>query len=300
MVKSRKIALLLATITAVIYGVSFTVAKEVMPVYIKPYGFIFLRVFGAAILFWISSFFIKIEKIPAKDFFKIAIAAVFGVALNMLTFFKGLSLTTPISGAVIMVTTPILVLSFSAIFLKERTSVIKIIGIIIGMIGAIVLISFGKKLNGGHNEVLGNFLVFINAASYALYLILVKELTKKYHPIHLAKWLYTFGLLMVLPFSIHQVLEIDFTHFPTTIWFKIIFIVVFTTYITYLFNLIAITKLKPTTVSIFIYLQPVFATIYALFTHSDSLNSIKIIATLLIFAGVNLVTKPEIKKSVKT
>ncbi len=239
MVKSRKTALLLATITAVIYGVSFTVAKEVMPVYIKPYGFIFLRVFGAAILFWISSFFIKIEKIPANDFFKITIAAVFGVALNMLTFFKGLSLTTPISGAVIMVTTPILVLSFSAIFLKEKTSVIKIMGIIIGMIGAIILISFGKKLNSGHNEVLGNFLVFINAASYALYLILVKELTKRYHPIHLAKWLYTFGLLMVLPFSIHQVLEIDFTHFPTTIWFKIIFIVVFTTYITYLFNFVS-------------------------------------------------------------
>ncbi len=297
MVKSRKIALILATIAALIYGVSFTVAKEVMPVYVKPYGFILLRVLGATILFWISSFFIKKEHINLKDFSKIAIAAIFGVALNMLTFFKGLSMTTPISGAVIMVTTPILVLSFSAIFLKERITIIKIIGIIIGMIGAVVLISFGKKLNGGHNEVLGNFLVFINATSYALYLILVKKLTQKYHPIHLAKWLYTFGLLFVLPFSLHQVLEIDMTQFTMSIWLKAGFIIVFTTFITYLFNLIAITKLKPTTVSIFIYLQPVFATIYALLTNSDSLNNIKIIATLLIFFGVYLVTKPE--KSVK-
>ena len=298
MVKSRKIALILATIAALIYGVSFTVAKEVMPVYVKPYGFILLRVLGATILFWISSFFIKKEHINLKDFSKIAIAAIFGVALNMLTFFKGLSMTTPISGAVIMVTTPILVLSFSAIFLKERITIIKIIGIIIGMIGAVVLISFGKKLNGGHNEVLGNFLVFINATSYALYLILVKKLTQKYHPIHLAKWLYTFGLLFVLPFSLHQVLEIDITQFTMSIWLKVGFIILFTTFVTYFFNLIAITKLKPTTVSIFIYLQPVFATIYALLTNSDSLNNIKIIATLLIFFGVYLVTKPE--KPVKT
>lgn len=298
MQKSRNIALLLATITAVIYGVSFTVAKEVMPVYVKPYGFIFLRVLGAAILFWISSLFIKQEKISKKDFVKIGVAAIFGVALNMLTFFKGLSMTTPISGAVIMVTTPILVLSFSAIFLKEKATITKLIGIIIGMIGAIVLISFGKKINGGQNEVLGNFLVFINAASYALYLILVKKLTQKYHPLHLAKWLYTFGLFMVFPFSILQVLEIDITQFTTSIWLKITFIIVFTTFVTYLFNLIAISKLKPTTVSIFIYLQPVFATIYALLTHSDTLNNIKIIATVLIFLGVYLVTKPS-KKDLK-
>jgi drug/metabolite transporter (DMT)-like permease len=293
MQQNRKIALLLATITAIIYGVSFTVAKDVMPAYVKPYGFIFLRVLGASILFWLTSFFFKKEKINIKDFSRIFIASIFGVALNMLTFFKGLSMTTPISGAVIMVTTPILVLTFSGLFLNEKTSAKKISGIIIGMIGAIILISFGKKVNEGQNEILGNFLVFINAASYALYLILVKKLTQKYHPIHLAKWLYTFGLLLVLPFSIKQVFEINPSEFSEIIWLKIGFIVFFTTFITYLFNLIAITRLKPTTVSIFIYLQPVFATIYALFTNSDSLNSIKIIATLFIFAGVYLVTKPD-------
>jgi drug/metabolite transporter (DMT)-like permease len=299
MQQNRKIALLLATITAIIYGVSFTVAKDVMPAYVKPYGFIFLRVLGASILFWLTSFFFKKEKINIKDFSRIFIASIFGVALNMLTFFKGLSMTTPISGAVIMVTTPILVLTFSGLFLNEKTSAKKITGIIVGMIGAIILISFGKKVHEGQNEILGNFLVFINAASYAIYLILVKKLTQKYHPIHLAKWLYTFGLLLVLPFSIKQVFGINPSEFSEIIWLKIGFIVFFTTFITYLFNLIAITRLKPTTVSIFIYLQPVFATIYALFTNSDSLNSIKIIATLFIFVGVYLVTKPD-DNTVKT
>jgi drug/metabolite transporter (DMT)-like permease len=301
---SRKTALILATTTALIYGVSFTVAKDVMPKYIKPYGFILLRVFGATILFWISNFFIKKEKIAKSDFINIFIAAIFGVALNMLTFFKGLSLTTPINGAVIMVTTPILVLILSSIILKEKVTILKIIGISIGLLGASILILYGKNLGLSKNIVLGNFLIFINAASYALYLILVKKLTKKYHPLQLAKWLYTFGLLMIIPFSIKQLIAIDFVALPNIIIYKILFIVILTTYITYLFNLIAIKKLKPTTVSIFIYLQPVFATTYALYVKSDSLNTIKIIATLLIFVGVYLVTIPKkskwsIKKHIK-
>lgn len=287
---SRNVALLLASITAVIYGVSFTIAKEVMPVYIKPYGFILLRVGGATILFWISGLLIQKEKIDSRDFIKIFLAAVFGVALNMLTFFKGLSMTTPISGAVMMVTTPILVLTFSSVFLAEKATLKKITGIIIGLIGAFFLIVYGKKLGSGENEVFGNLLVFVNAASFAIYLILVKGLTAKYHPLTFAKWLYLFGLIMVIPFGHEQVTEVDFQSLTTIVYLKIGFIVVFTTFITYLFNLLAISKLKPTTVSIFIYLQPVIATIYALIVKSDSLNNVKIIATLLIFVGVYLVT----------
>jgi len=287
---NRNLALFLATITAVIYGVSFTIAKEVMPQYIKPYGFIVLRVLGATILFWIAGFFISKEKIQHKDFVRIFFAAIFGVALNMLSFFQGLSMTTPISGAVMMVTTPILVLTFSSIFLKEKVTIKKIAGIIIGLIGAVFLIAYGKKLGNGNSEFYGNLLVFINAVSFALYLILVKNLTSKYHPLTFAKWLYLFGLVMVVPFGLEQVSVVDFSSLSTIIYYKIGFIVVFTTFITYFFNLLAIRKLKPTTVSIFIYLQPVIATIYALLVKSDSLNTVKLIATLLIFVGVYLVT----------
>ncbi len=292
---SRNIALLLAFITAIIYGVSFTIAKEVMPEYIKPYGFILLRVTGATLLFWIAGLFIMKEKIATKDFGRIFLAAIFGVALNMLTFFKGLSMTTPISGAVMMVTTPILVLTFASIFLGEKITIKKITGIFIGLIGAVVLIAYGKNINNGNNEFIGNLLVLVNAASFALYLIIVKSLTSKYHPLTFAKWLYLFGLIMVIPFGIEEVREIDFEILPNNIILKIGFIVVFTTFITYLFNLLAIRKLKPTTVSIFIYLQPVIATMYALIVKSDSLNIVKVVATLLIFVGVYLVTFKNVK-----
>lgn len=291
---SRNFAFLLAFLATIIYGVSFTVAKDVMPIYIKPFGFILLRVLGATILFWIGSFFIKKEKIAFLDYSRIFLAAVFGIALNMLAFFKGLSLTTPISAAVMMVTSPILVLSFSAIFLNEKATKRKLAGILIGMAGAAILILYGQEIDLGGNAMLGNFLVLINASSYALYLILIKNLTDKYNPLTFAKWLYLFGLILVIPFGFKELSVVTWDAIPQIAFYKIGFIVVATTFLTYLFNLYAIRNLKPTTLSIFMYLQPVIASVYALIVGSDTLNSVKIMATILIFIGVFLVTtKPK-------
>ena len=295
---SRNKALIAAFLAALIYGVSFTIAKEVMPYYVKPYAFIILRVSGATLLFWIMSFFFKKEAIDTQDYIRIFLAAIFGVALNMLSFFKGLSLTTPISASVMMLTSPILVLILSAIILKEKITIIKTLGIIIGLAGAIFLILYGQRIGESKDAMLGNFLVFVNAASYGLYLIIVKRLTDKYHPFTFIKWLYLMGLIMVIPFGYSELQEVQWQDLPTSILYKIGFVVVFTTFLTYLLNIFALTKLKPTTLSIFIYLQPVIATMYALFTKSDTINTTKIIATLFIFLGVFLVTKKSTTKEV--
>lgn len=286
----RNIALLLAFMAALIYGVSYTVAKDVMPLHIKPYAFIILRVLGATILFWAISVFAKKEKIDRQDYLRIFLAAIFGAAFNMLTFFKGLSLTSPINASVIMLTVPIVVLLLSTLILKEKVSLKKILGIAIGLCGAFVLIVYGQSINSGENPLLGNFLVFVNASLYSFYLIIVKRLTDKYHPLTFVKWIYTFGLIMVIPFGFSELQEVQWQSMSTDILLKAGFIVVFTTFFTYLFNLFALTKLKPTTLSIFIYLQPVIASIYALLTNSDSLSVVKILATLLIFTGVYMVT----------
>lgn len=288
----RTLALIAVAIATIIYGITYTVAKEVMPNYVAAFGFILLRVLGATIVFWVIGLFIKAKPIEKGDFKKIAIASFFGVGLNMLTFFKGLSYTSPINASVIMVTTPILVLIFSSILIKEKLVRNKIIGIIIGLIGAVVLIVYGSSSKGNtENMVLGNFLVFINAASYGMYLVVTKKLIAKYHPIVFIKWLYLFGLVFVIPFSFSEFMAIQWSVMPASIYFKIGFVVFFTTCITYLFNLYGLSKLKPTTVSVFIYLQPVIATLYALLVGSDSLNDVKVIATILIFLGVYLVGK---------
>ncbi|MFY9241605.1 MAG: DMT family transporter [Polaribacter sp.] len=290
--KTRNLAFIAVSIATLIYGLNYTIAKDVMPTYVKPFAFILLRVSGATIVFWIASLFVKSEKIDKSDFKKIFIASFFGIALNMLAFFKGLSLTTPISASVMMVTSPIMVLIFSSILIKKGIEKQKILGVFIGLIGAILLIIYGSSSNNAStNSNWGNFLVFINAASYGLYLVLAKNLIAKYHPITFIKWLYLFGLILVIPFGFNELQEIEWQKIPENIYWSIGFVVVFTTCITYLFNLYGLSKLKPTTVGVFIYLQPVIATMYALFMGSDSLNLVKISSTLLIFLGVYLVTK---------
>ena len=290
----RKWALLAAIMVSLIYGVSFTVAKDVMPTYIKPFGFILLRVFGATILFWLISFFGSKEKIQQQDFPRIIAAALFGVALNMLTFFKGLSYTSPISAAVIMVTTPIIVLILSAIIMKEKMIKRKIFGILLGLFGTGFLILYGKSIENAANAPLGNLLVFINAVSYAFYLIIVKNLMDKYNAFTFVKWIYTFGLLMVLPFGWNEYQQIQWTTIPTFILWEILFVVVFTTFFTYLFNLVSMRELKPTTVAVFIYLQPLFATVFAIGLGKDELTLVKIVSAVLIFVGVYLVTQKKV------
>jgi len=285
-------ALLAVSIVTIIYGVTFTVAKEVMPHYIKPFGFIFLRVFAAMLIFWFLSLFIKNDTIEKGDYKIIALSAFFGIALNMLTFFKGLNYTTPISASVMMVTSPILVLIFSSILMKERPTLVKILGVIIGLIGAVVLIAYGGKSGANaKNMMLGNLLVFINAASYGMYLVIVKKVVAKYNPITFIRWLYLFGFLFILPFGYTEFSEIQWQTIPVSGYLRIGFVVIFASCITYLFNLFALSKLKPTTVSVFIYLQPVVASIYALLVGSDHLNTVKILASILIFVGVYLVSK---------
>ena len=291
----RNWALIAATMVSVIYGVSFTIAKDVMPTYIKPFGFILLRVFGATVLFWLISFFGPTEKIQLKDFPRIIAAAFFGVALNMLTFFKGLSFTSPISAAVIMVTTPIIVLILSAIIMKEKMIKRKIFGILLGLFGTGFLILYGRSIGNAANAPLGNLLVFINAVSYAFYLIIVKKLMDKYNAFTFVKWIYTFGLLMVLPFGWSEYQEIQWATIPTYILWEIVFVVLFTTFFTYLFNLVSMRELKPTTVAVFIYLQPLFATIFAISVGKDELTFVKIVSAVLIFIGVYLVTQKRVK-----
>jgi drug/metabolite transporter (DMT)-like permease len=293
----RTLALIAATIVSIIYGLTFTIAKDVMPNYIDSFGFIVIRVGGATILFWMSwvlsrkSAKIRNEKIDRADFPRIVWAAFFGVALNMLSFFKGLSLTSPISASVLMVSTPIIVLILSAIILKERMQKLMIIGIVLGLIGTAVLILYGKSSGNASNPTLGNFLVFMNATSYGLYLVIVKKLMQKYNPFNFAKWIYLIGFLMVLPFGWNEFEVVNWSLMPIAVYWKICFVIVFSTFGTYMLNLLSMRELKPTTVAVFVYLQPFFATIFAISLGKDDLSVVKIVSAIMIFIGVYLVTQ---------
>lgn len=298
----RNWALVAATLVSIIYGVTFTIAKDVMPKHIDAFGFIFLRVGGSMLLFWITAIIIGIphsdrnEKIEKADFPRIIAASFFGIAFNMLTFFKGLSYTSPIMGAVLMVTTPMIVLVLSAILIKERMENRKIIGILLGLAGTITLILYGKSMVNAPNATLGNLLVFVNAISYGFYLIIVKKLMDKYKALSFVKWIYFFGFLMVIPFGWNEFQAVEWATVPASAYLKIGFVVVFSTFLTYLLNLLSMKELKPTTVAVFIYLQPLFASIFAIGLGKDELSWVKIGSALLIFVGVYLVTQKKQSK----
>lgn len=288
----RLIALLAATATETIYGINHTIAKGLMPHIIQPFGFIVLRVGGAAILFWALSLFTKSERIEKSDWWRIVACAVFGMVLNMLMFFKGLSLSTPINSAVSMTITPVLLLLLTALILKERITWIKSFGIVFGLSGALVLIVFQEKTQtNAPNIPLGNLLFVLNAISYSFYLILVKPLVSKYKPVTLLKFFFLIAFCINLPVGYSELVQVEWSSLNTSEIGQMAFVVVATTFLTYLFNIFALKQLSPSTVGVFIYLQPLIATVFAVLMGADTLNALRIGAASLIFFGVYLSTR---------
>jgi drug/metabolite transporter (DMT)-like permease len=277
-----------------LYAANFSIAKQVMPEFIKPFGFIVIRVIPATVLFFLAAFLIPSEKIKKKDRNTILLCALFGVAINQLLFFKGLSLTSPINGALIMTTNPVLVLLMAAIILKEPVGWIKYVGITIGIAGAMLLILLGKNFNlqGGNTE--GDLYIFLNSVSFAIFIILVKPLMLHYHPITVMKWTFFFGALMVLPFGYHEVTEVAWSTLSLNLWLCILFVVVAVTFVAYLMNVFALRHLSPSVVSIYIYFQPVFATLISIALGEASPGWLHLASAVLIFAGVYLVSKQKI------
>lgn len=287
--KPRDLALLAATAASAIYAVNHTLAKGLMPDVIQPFGFILLRVSGAALLFWIISLFYPSEKIDRSDWFRIIACAFFGMVLNMLLFFKGLSLSTPINSSVVITLVPVLLLVMSFFFLKEKITWLKIFGIGLGLIGALLLILFGiKTQTNAPNISLGNFFFIINATSYSIYLITVKPLVSKYSSITLMKWFFIFAVIINLPIGISEFTKVDWPNLTFDSAWKLTFVVIGTTVLTYLFNIYALKQLRPSTIGAFIYLQPVLATFFAVIMGADSLTTLRVLAAVLIFTGVFL------------
>ena len=287
----RYLALIAAFLATSIYGINHTLAKEIMPIYIGSSGFIMLRLLGATLIFWLISLFTPYEKIEKRDFLKIIFAAVLGMCINMLAFFRGLELSTPINSGVIITLSPVLVLILSYFFLKEKITFKKILGILIGFSGAVFLILNSSKTGiNAPNIPLGNSFFLINASAYAGYLIIVKPLTRKYNIFTLMKWLFLIGLILSTPITFNQFIEVKWTELPWFAIWRMGYVVIGTTFLTYLFNIYALKTLSPTTVGSFIYLQPIITIVFALITANDTLDSIKLLSCLIIFIGVYLVS----------
>jgi drug/metabolite transporter (DMT)-like permease len=290
--QKKILPLLAATIATTIYGINHTVAKMVMPIYIGSLGLVFLRVLGATIIFWTISLFFKTKPIEKKDRLTILKCGLFGMSINIAAFIAGLDYSTPVNSSILIIISPIFVVILSFFIFKNKINFIKILGIILGFIGAMILILTADSNSSiGRNIPLGNFLFIVNSISYAYYLIIVKPMAEKYDLITLFKWLFLIGLIFNFPLGINQFLDVNWASLP--LWeavLPMVFVVVGTTCMTYFLNGYALSKLTSTEVAVFMYLQPIIGVLFAIFTKSDTITLTILIASMLIFSGVYLTT----------
>lgn len=290
----------------VLYGASHVLAKGVMPHFLNPSVFILLRVLGATTLFWIIKSVLKKEWISKKDLPLVVTCGFFGVAANQLFFFHGLNLSSSINSGIIMTINPILVVILAFFILKEKITLPKTSGILLGASGAILLTLAGNSGKG--DSTLGDFYLFLNAISYAIYLVIAKPLMQKYSPFTVITYTFSFGLLYVLLFppTIPELLNTNFSVIPEEIWYKIAFVIVGVTFLVYLLTMFGLKYLSPSVSSAYIYLQPVLVIFFALFfaylgiadDYSGTITWEKVGYMCMIFLGVWLTSFKGWKRSV--
>lgn len=259
---------------------------------VQAFGLNVVRVGVSVLLFWVLYLLKPVNiKIDKADRMRLFLCAVFGIAINQLFFIKGLSLTYPIHAALLLLITPILIVIIAAWILKERLGILKITGLALGISGALVLVLAKDNTGNADNVLLGNLFIIINAISYTIYFIIVKPLMVKYNPIVILRWVFTIGLVLVLPFG-----WVEFTQIPWQLYTAVDFtsmglIVITGTFLAYLFNLYGIKILGSSVAGFYIYTQPVFAALIAMFFLHEHLALYKILAAVLIFSGVYLANK---------
>jgi len=284
----------LALLTAnTMYGLNYVIAKGIMPDYLMPKAIIFIRVSITVLVFGILHFILPKEKVDKRDLFKLAVCAVFGVAINQILFFEGLNLSTPINASIIITVIPVLILVFAHFILKERITTLKVIGIILGAAGALTVILTSGSGSFNTDTLYGNLMIFTNAASWALYLVLIKPLMEKYDSVTVMKWVFFFGLIIVFPFTFHSFTSSTFTTIPLSIWMSVAFVVFGATIIAYFLNNYSLKTVSPSVNGIYIYLQPLVASFVAIMFGKDELSVTDVIAAILIMTGVYLVTRPK-------
>jgi drug/metabolite transporter (DMT)-like permease len=283
-------------LTNLFFAANFSLVKFISPSLVGPYGLNIIRVGVSLCLFWLVWSFGKTgARIQKKHIPRFIICGLTGVAINQMLFIKGLTMTSTIHASMLMLCTPLLITLFAFWILKESVTLIKIAGLLSGIGGATLLIM--NKETTGTATLNGDLLIVMNAISYAFYFILVKPLMEEYHPLHIIRWVFTIGLILILPFGWAQFDAVNWSLFTWKDVAALVMIVFFGTFLAYSFNIYGIRHLGAATTGSYIYTQPVFAALVAIFFLGEELTIEKGLAALLIFTGVFLVSRKKITKA---
>ncbi|MFI5133048.1 MAG: DMT family transporter [Chitinophagales bacterium] len=278
--------------TNLFFASNYSMVKYISPSLIGPYALNVFRVAISLALFWLLWMMSKNKAgIRKEDIGRFLLCGLTGIAINQTLFIKGLTMTSPIHASLLILCTPLLITVFAFWMLKEKVTIAKAAGIALGVGGSFALIMAKENTANADNYFTGDLLIVLNAISYAFYFILVKPLMQKYSPVHVIRWIFTFGFIMILPFGWKQFNEIQWQQFEWSHITSLGFIVIAGTFLAYYFNIYGIRHIGAGTTGSYIYTQPVFAAIIAtLFLH-ETLTTQKILAAAMIFSGVFLVSR---------
>jgi drug/metabolite transporter (DMT)-like permease len=281
-------------VAQIIYAMNYSIAKDLMPKYIGPLALVFLRILGAGLLFWLVSLFAKTQKVEKKDMIKMLWLAIFGVVVNQVFFIYGLSLTTPINSSIIMISNPIMVFIFTLIVLKEKITGFKISGLILAITGAYLILRYRGNFEMGSETITGDLMTLINSTSWAIFVVMAKPIMLKYNTVTAMRWMFLFGSLYMIPIGLYDTVHTNWSAFTGEAMFATCFVIIATTFFAYLLNIYGLQELSPSTVSMYIYLQPFLATSFAVLLGKDSLTPTKVFSGILIICGLYLVNmKPK-------
>ena len=286
------VAILIAN---VLFGLNITVSRSLTPDFIHPLVLGFFRMSGGMILFWFVSLFTKKEKVQRKDLLLLFFASIFALSYNQSAFVTGLSKTSPIDASIIQVMLPIVSMIFAFFFMKEPITWKKTLGIIIGLCGVLMLILNTHNVNSGENNLIGNLILFSAIISFSLYLTLFKNLIARYSSVTLMKWMFLFAAIVSLPICWDPLLNVDFKSFEADVYLRIGYVVVIATFFTYLIFPIGQKTLRPTTISMYNYVQPIVASIVAVVMGLDTFGLDKTLSGIFVFIGVYFVTTSKSK-----
>ncbi|MCK9412727.1 MAG: DMT family transporter [Prolixibacteraceae bacterium] len=293
MPKNRKAGHLIMFAVTLIFGINIPLSKSLLPQWISPEGLTLSRIIFGAAIFWIASLFVPHEKVTFKEHRFFLIGSLVGVVFNQGLFISGLNMTSPIDASIIITCGPLFAMIFAAFLLKEPISLLKVLGVLVGASGAILLVYTGHHASTAHTSNLtGNLMVFGSAVIYAFYLVFTKPLTLRYSPTTMMKWMFLYASIFVAPFYYRQVLSAPvFSHPEPTALLQMAYTLTFATFLAYLLIPMAQQRIRPTTISMYNNFQPLVASIVAVSVGMDHFSIIKGLSAVLIFAGVYLVTR---------
>jgi drug/metabolite transporter (DMT)-like permease len=273
------------------FGAAIVAIKHLIPKVMPSLALNVLRVGIALILFWVLYLFNPGKaSIQKKHIPLFLLCGCAGVAINQILFIKGTALTSGIHASLLGLCTPIAITIIAAWLLKVKITTNKLIGLLLGVGGAATLVLVKTQTNA-ESDAFGDILIILNAFSYAFYLVLVAPLMQSYKPIHVIRWVFLIGSLIIIPIGFHDFTQIHWEFFNWTHWVALAFVVFGATFSAYLLIVYAIGKLGAPKVGTYIYTQPVFATITSMLLYNEQLTYIKIIAAFFIFSGVFMVNR---------